>query len=143
MSITLLEGSCLWDNLDIRYIEKNIFDYIFNIVMYVKNKSKDNIKAWKYLLEYCWQQELHLVGKENGNWIKPKTKCVLSPEQRRNILNWMRELCLLNGNSSNFSWKIEGDNEKFIGLKSHDYHTFMEQLVLLVFKNYLTIYKNP
>lgn len=35
------------------HIEKNIFGNIFNIVMDVKDKTKDNIKARKDLVEYC------------------------------------------------------------------------------------------
>ena len=32
-------------NLDVMHIEKNVFENIFNIVMDVKGKTKDNIKA--------------------------------------------------------------------------------------------------
>jgi hypothetical protein len=35
----------LYHNLDVMYIEKNVFENIFNIVMDVNGKTKDNIKT--------------------------------------------------------------------------------------------------
>ena len=32
-------------NLDVMHVEKNVFDNIFNIVMDIKGKTKDNVKA--------------------------------------------------------------------------------------------------
>ena len=40
-------------NLDVMHIEKNIFDNVFYIVMDIKAKTKDNIKARMDLKEYC------------------------------------------------------------------------------------------
>jgi hypothetical protein len=41
----------LCHNLDVMHIEKNVFENIFNTVMDVKGKTKDNIKASKFM--YC------------------------------------------------------------------------------------------
>jgi hypothetical protein len=40
-------------NLDIMHIEKNMFENIFNTVMDVKGKTKDNIKARLDIALYC------------------------------------------------------------------------------------------
>jgi len=41
-------------------INKNFFDYIFNTVMNVNGKTKDNEKARMDLTLYCRQKELEL-----------------------------------------------------------------------------------
>ncbi|XP_070010780.1 uncharacterized protein [Nicotiana sylvestris] len=43
----------LQHNLDVMHIEKNFFDNLFNTIMDVNNKTKDNLKARMDLKEYC------------------------------------------------------------------------------------------
>ena len=58
-------------NLDPMHIEKNFFDNLFNTVMDVSNKTKDNLKARMDLKEYCRHSELYLTY-SNNNIQKPK-----------------------------------------------------------------------
>ncbi|KAK9121557.1 hypothetical protein Syun_019174 [Stephania yunnanensis] len=41
------------NNLDVMLIEKNVFDNIFNTIMSVPTKSKDNAKARQDIHQYC------------------------------------------------------------------------------------------
>jgi hypothetical protein len=43
------------------HIEKNVFEYIFNTVMDVKGKTKDNIKARLDLTLFCNCKNMELV----------------------------------------------------------------------------------
>ena len=56
-------------NLDVMHIEKNFFDNIFNTIMDVKGKTKDNMKARMDLLEHCKLPELELHVGPNGKAI--------------------------------------------------------------------------
>ena len=47
------------------YIEKNFFDNLFNTVMDVSNKTKDNLKDRMDLKEYCQCSELYLTYLNN------------------------------------------------------------------------------
>ena len=47
------KDNMLRHNLDVMHIEKNFFDNIFNTVMDIKEKTKDNDKARKDLAPYC------------------------------------------------------------------------------------------
>nr|XP_016499612.1 PREDICTED: uncharacterized protein LOC107818152 [Nicotiana tabacum] len=67
-------------NLYVMHIEKNFFDNLFNTVMDVNNKTKDNLKAKMDLKEYCRRSELYLTYL-NNKIQKPKTTNSL----------WMRE----------------------------------------------------
>ena len=55
-------------NLDVMHIEKNIFDNLFNTIMDLKGKSKDNTKARMDLKEYCRRKELELIDCGGGKY---------------------------------------------------------------------------
>ena len=42
------------------HVEKNMFDNIFNTMMDIKGKMKDNVKAWMDSKQYCTRIELEL-----------------------------------------------------------------------------------
>lgn len=47
LGLTLLEVNSYSHNLDVMHIEKNVFENIFNTLLDVKGKSKDNGNARK------------------------------------------------------------------------------------------------
>jgi hypothetical protein len=58
------------------HIEKNMFENIFNTVMDVKGKTKDNIKARLDLALFCNRKNMELVY--DGSWVaKPRASFVL------------------------------------------------------------------
>ena len=64
------------------HIEKNVFDNLFNIVMDIKGKSKNNVKVRMDLRGYCKQLELELVKISNGKIHKPKAKFSLTMDHK-------------------------------------------------------------
>ncbi|KAL0316474.1 UNVERIFIED_CONTAM: hypothetical protein Sradi_5525600 [Sesamum radiatum] len=68
-------------NLDVMHIEKNVFDNIFNTVMDIKGKSKDNLNARKDLKNICNRSELE-VGERIPNAM-PKAAYTLTKEQKK------------------------------------------------------------
>ena len=65
-------------NLDVMHIEKNVFDNVFNTVMDVKGRTKDNVKARQDMKEICKRPELELIESGNGKLIKPHAKYSLN-----------------------------------------------------------------
>ena len=51
--------------LDVMHIEKNLFENIFNTVMDVKGKTKENIKARLDIALYCNRKNIKLVYDES------------------------------------------------------------------------------
>ncbi|PKI70092.1 hypothetical protein CRG98_009555 [Punica granatum] len=45
------------------WIEKNLFDNIFNTVMDIKDKTKNNVNVWKDFEDLCYRLELHLISR--------------------------------------------------------------------------------
>ncbi|PKU84418.1 hypothetical protein MA16_Dca002931 [Dendrobium catenatum] len=103
------------------YIKKNVFDNIFNTVMYIKNKSKDNIKARMELKEIC------------RRFLKAKAPFTLILNQRRSVCEWVKSLRLLDGYSSNLSRCVDVRTGRLFGMKSHDCNIFMQCLISIAF----------
>jgi len=66
----------LYHNLDIMHIEKNMFENMFNTVMDVKGKTKDNIKARLDLMLFCNRKNMELVC-DGSRVAKPRASFVL------------------------------------------------------------------
>lgn len=72
------------------HIEKNYFDNVFNTVMDVTSKTKDNVKARLDLPQYCTREELHLQKSTNNKWVKPEANYTFTMEQKRKIYEWVQ-----------------------------------------------------
>nr|XP_016446420.1 PREDICTED: uncharacterized protein LOC107771546 [Nicotiana tabacum] len=83
-------------NLDVMHIEKNFFDNLFNTIMDVTNKTKDNLKARMDLKEYCRRSELYLTY-FNKKIQKPKASYTFTLDERRKIYSWVNNLRMPDG----------------------------------------------
>ena len=68
-------------NLDVMHIEKNFFDNIFNTMMNVSGKTKDNDKARRDVDLYCRHKDLQLKSHGNGKWLKPKPNYTMTKDE--------------------------------------------------------------
>ena len=59
MDLPYWKINLLRHNLDVMHIEKKFFDNIFNTIMNVEGKTKDNAKSREDLKELCSHPELH------------------------------------------------------------------------------------
>ncbi|KAG8366038.1 hypothetical protein BUALT_Bualt17G0034500 [Buddleja alternifolia] len=142
-----LKRSIFWDlpywntnlirhNLDVMHIEKNMFDNVFNTVMDVKGKTKDNVKARLDLQNICKRRDLELK-EMNGKYLKPKASYTLSKDERQIVLKWIKNLRLPDGYASNLARCVNLDDCSLHGMKSHDCHIFMERLLPIAFRDLL------
>ncbi|XP_014493193.1 uncharacterized protein LOC106755535 [Vigna radiata var. radiata] len=119
------KDNLLRHNLDLMHIEKNFFDNIFNTVMNVSGKSKDNEKAQMDLGLYCRRKDLELKTHSNGKMFKPKANYTLSVDQSKQVYHWLKDLRMPDGYSSNLSRCVDVNRGKVIRMKSDDCHVFM------------------
>lgn len=118
------------------HIEKNIFENIFNTMMDVKNKTKDNIKSREDLKIFCKRPELESI-ESNERIVKPKTSFTLSKEQKGDVCLWLKDLKFSYGYASNISRCVNVDDNRVFGFKRHDCNVFMERLLLIVLRDLL------
>ncbi|KAL0313342.1 UNVERIFIED_CONTAM: hypothetical protein Sradi_5733500 [Sesamum radiatum] len=122
-------------NLDVMHIEKNVFDNIFNTVMDIKGKTKDNLNTRKDLKNICNRPELE-VDERRPNAM-PKAAYTLTKEQKKKICEWVRSLRFPDGYASNIARCVDIANLRVHGMKSHDYHVFMQKLIPVAFRELL------
>ncbi|XP_015960485.1 uncharacterized protein LOC107484411 [Arachis duranensis] len=122
-------------NLDVMHIEKNVFDNIFNTVMDIKEKTKDNAKARMDMSLYCKRKSLELTEQSGGKVIKPKANYTFTLQQKRAICEWVKELRMPDGYVSNLGRCVDMKEGKLYGMKSHDCHIFMERLFSIAFSS--------
>ncbi|RDX99680.1 hypothetical protein CR513_17246, partial [Mucuna pruriens] len=123
-------------NLDVMHVEKNVFDNIFNKVMNIKGKTKDNVNAREDMEMICKCPTLELkVAK--GKYQKTKATYVLNANQKRMVCKWIKKLKFPYGYVSNIEHCINIDHGKIYGMKSHKCHVFMQRLIPLAFRDML------
>jgi len=130
------KDNLLRHNLDVMHIEKNFFDNVFNTVLDVKNKTKDNHKARMDVVELCVRGDLELVQLENGKLAKPKANYTFSNKDAKSIYKWISELKMPDGYASNIARCANEDKGSMHGMKRHDCHVFMECLLPICFRSF-------
>ena len=81
------------------HIKKNVFENIFNIVMNVDRKTKDNAKSILNLMEICRQPKLHVV---DGKF--PKACYTLDKNGQNELYIWVQNLRFPYGYASNINF---------------------------------------
>ena len=114
--------------LDVMHIEKNVFENIFNTVMNVDGKTKDNAKSRLDLMEICRRPELHV---DDGKL--PKACYTLDKNGRNELCIWVQNLRFPDGYASNIARCVDMRKHKLFGMKSHDCHVFMQRLIPIAF----------
>ncbi|CAJ2639558.1 unnamed protein product [Trifolium pratense] len=137
------KDNLLRHNLDVMHVEKNVFENIFNIVMNVKGKTKDNDKARKDVGLYCRRNDLLLVETSNGKVLKPRANYTLSVDEAKSVCQWVEELKMPNGYSSNLARCADVENGRMRGMESHDCHVFLQSLLPIAFSSLQPHALNP
>jgi hypothetical protein len=137
------KDNLLRHNLDVMHIEKNFFDNIFNTVMDVKGKTKDNEKARKDLEVYCKRRDLELQPQPNGKLLKPKAIYTLTSEEAKAVCQWLKDLRMPDGYCSNLGRCADVKTGRVNGMKSHDNHVFMQHLLPTAFSSLPSHVLNP
>jgi hypothetical protein len=121
-------------NLDVMHIEKNMFENIFNTVMDVKGKTKDNIKARLNVMLSCNRKNMELVC-DGSRVTKPKASFVLEKNAQLLVYKWLKSLRFPDGHVSNISRLVNTEECRLYGMKSHNCHVFMQTLIPLAFRD--------
>jgi len=124
-------------NLDVMHIEKNVFENIFNTVMDVKGKIKDNIKARLDVALFYNRKNMELVC-DGSQVAKPKASFVLEKNTQLLVYKWLKSLRFPDGYASNISRLVNTEECRLYRMKSHDCHVFMQTLIPLAFCDLLS-----
>nr|GEV83499.1 hypothetical protein [Tanacetum cinerariifolium] len=83
-------------NLDVMHIEKNVFENVFETVMDIEGKTKDNAKARDDVKIYCKRKELE---KNESTRKYPKSCYTFGKDEKKVVCDWVSKLKFPDGKS--------------------------------------------
>ena len=110
------------------HVEKNICDSIIGTLLNVKGKTKDRVKARQDLVDMVICSELHPQSIRRRTYL-PLAYHTLSRKEKKMFCQCLRSVKVPQGYSSNISSLVSMQALKLVGLKSHDCHVLMQQLL--------------
>ena len=117
-------------NINMMHSEMNIAEALFRTIMNISDKTKDNVKARVDQETLCDRPKLDMRHSRGGkSWRKPRANFVLTRPQRREVLEWFQTLMFPNGYAANPRRGVNLYTMRINGLKSHDYHIWIERLL--------------
>ena len=125
-------------NIDVMHTEKNVAEALWATLMDTK-KSKDNPKARVDLATLCDRPNQEMQPPRGGkNWRRPQANFVLTSKQRREVLEWIQTLMFSDGYATNLKRGVNLSTLRVNGMKSHDYHIWIEWLLPAMVRGYVS-----
>jgi len=114
------------------HTEKNICDNILGSLLDLPGKNKDSLNARLDFTKMRMHDKLQakLVG---DKYVVPKAPFNLTIGERRQVTALLWSLSVPDGYSSNISRCVTIEDGRILGMKSHDCHIFMQNLLLPAF----------
>ncbi|XP_062075977.1 uncharacterized protein LOC133780117 [Humulus lupulus] len=125
-------------NMDVMHIEKNVCESICNTLLDVAGKSKDGLKARLDLQHMGIRSALHPQEKGTRTYL-PTVLHTLSKLEKELFCKRLFSLKVPDGYSSNIRNFVSMEQCKLMGLKSHDCHILMKQLLPVAIKGLMPL----
>ncbi|KAL0546957.1 hypothetical protein IC582_016876 [Cucumis melo] len=122
--------------LDVMHIEKNVCMNIVGTLLDLPGKSKDGMNSRLDLIEMNIRPELAPMVTGNRTYI-PAACYTLSREEKYRFCKTLAETKVPEGYSSNIRSLVYLNDLKLNGLKSHDCHVLMQQLLPIAIRSIL------
>ncbi|KAM6553906.1 hypothetical protein CsatB_014668 [Cannabis sativa] len=122
--------------LDVMHIEKNVCESIGGTLLDIPGKSKDGLSSRLDLVELGIRHSLAPVDKGKRTYLPP-TAFTLSKEEKQAVCNSFSKMKVPDGYSSNVRNLVCMEELKLMGMKSHDCHTLMQQLLPIAIRSVL------
>ena len=123
--------------LDVMHIEKNVCENLIGTLLNILGKSKDGVNAHKDLAQLGIRSELTPKTDDKGKTYLPSACYNLSRADKHSFYTSLYNLKVPEGYSSNFRNRVSMDELKLNGLKSHDCHTLIQQLLPVAIRGML------
>nr|GEW57755.1 hypothetical protein [Tanacetum cinerariifolium] len=131
------KDNLLCHNLDVIHIEKNVCDSLVGTLMNLDGKTKDHIKARLDLQEMGIRPELHSQPRNRKKFYLPPACFSMDKKEKETFCNVLKKVKVPDGYVANISRCVQLKPPKIFGLKSHDNHILMQQLLSLALRNML------
>jgi hypothetical protein len=125
----------------VMHTEKNVAKALWATIMDILDKSKDNVNARVDLAALCDRPNQEMKLPSGGKtWRRPKADFVLSKAQRKEVLQWIKMLMFPDGYAANLSRRVNLSTLRVLGMKSHDFHVWIEWILPAMVRGYIPEY---
>ena len=122
-------------NIDVMHVEKNVSDALLSILMH-STKSKDGLKARKDLEEMGIRSNLHTQARGKKTYLPPAAYW-LSKEEKKKLCRRLSNFRGPDGYCANIANCVSLDPPSIGGMKSHDHHVLMQNLLSVALRGLL------
>ncbi|CAM8947131.1 unnamed protein product [Rhodiola kirilowii] len=119
------------------YVEKNICESLLSTLLNILGKTKDGVKARLDMLEMNICTKLAHEPRGQRTYLPPSCT-TLSKSEKTNLCGCLRGVKVPYGFSSNIDSLVSMKNLRLNNLKSHGWHTLMQQLLPIAIKGILS-----
>ncbi|XP_074266804.1 uncharacterized protein LOC141590091 [Silene latifolia] len=121
--------------IDVMHVEKNVFDSLIGTLLNMPNKTKDGVKARN---DMAARGRIELKPIEKGKRIYIPPSCTtLSKKEKMIVCESLKGVKVPHGYSSNISRLVSIKDSKLVGMKSHDCHVMLTQLLYVAIRSVL------
>ena len=131
-----------WSKLDVRHcidvmhVEKNVCDSLIGTLLNIQGKTKDGVNARLDLVDMNIREEL--APKEIGKRTYLPPACyTMSRQEKISFCLCLKSIKVPQGYSSNMKSLVSMQDLKLVGMKSHDCHVLMQQLLPVAIRGIL------
>ncbi|XP_074373627.1 uncharacterized protein LOC141713976 [Apium graveolens] len=121
--------------LDVMHIEKNVCDNLLGTLLNMR-KSKDSEVARRDMIDMGVRHDLAPQVGEKKTYLPP-SPFTLSKVEKKKVLNSFLSMKLPSGHGSNIKNCVSMSDLKIYGLKSHDCHILLQQLLPVAIRSVL------
>ncbi|XP_020080549.1 uncharacterized protein LOC109704193 [Ananas comosus] len=132
------KSNLLRHNLDVMHIEKNVFENVYGTLANIEGKSKDNLSARLDLQDLNIRAELHPENRGSNRLYLPPACYALSRDEKKIFYTFLKSIKVPDGYAGNISRSVNVTKGKMFGLKSHDCHILMQQLLPISLRGLLS-----
>jgi hypothetical protein len=125
-------------NIDVMHTEKNVVDNILSTLLNMKGETKDNLEARQDLRKKNLRPELHPFTAKNGKTLLLAACFTMTKKGKTDFLQVLHDVRVPDGYSSNVSRCVKLKECTVRGLKSHDNHIIMQQLMPIALRGTLS-----
>jgi hypothetical protein len=119
------------------HVEKNVCDSVVGTLLNIPGKTKDDVNARLDMVELHMREELAPHSEEGKRRYLPPACHTLSKKEKKSFCDCLRSVKVPQGYSSNFKSLVSSNDLKLVGLKSHDCHILMQQLLPVAIRDIL------
>ncbi|KAK1404658.1 hypothetical protein POM88_004263 [Heracleum sosnowskyi] len=123
--------------IDLMHVQKNVFDSLIGTLLGVQGKTKDGHSARMDMMDMGIINELAPVEAPGKKPYLPPAAHTLSRKEKKVLLQALHSVKVPEGYSSNINNLVDLNDMKLKGLKSHDFHVIMENLLPIAIRSIL------